>query len=143
MAVAMGRAARWNGGAQRRDAVSTHRSGSAKRTAREVAGGPARGGRKSAGERSQTPADPSVDIGSSDGSKHPAESLPEIGIDDFKKIELRIAKVLTAERVPKKIGCSKSELDLGPLGKRQVIAGIAELCTPESLVGKNVVLCAT
>ena len=78
--------------------------------------------------------------GAATEAKHPAESLPEIGIDDFKKIELRIAKVLTAERVPKKDRLLKVELDLGPIGKRQVIAGIAELCTPESLVGKNVVL---
>jgi methionyl-tRNA synthetase len=69
-----------------------------------------------------------------------SESLPEIAIEDFKKIELRVAKVLSAERVPKKDRLLKVELDLGPLGKRQVVAGIAELTSPESLVGKSVVL---
>lgn len=69
-----------------------------------------------------------------------SESLPEIAIEDFKKIELRVAKVLSAERVPKKDRLLKVELDLGPLGTRQVVAGIAELTSPESLVGKSVVL---
>jgi len=64
----------------------------------------------------------------------------EVSIDDFKKLDLRIAKVLSAERVPKKDRLLKVELDLGPLGKRQVIAGIAELASPESLVGRSVVL---
>jgi len=69
-----------------------------------------------------------------------AEPLAEVTIDDFKKLDLRVAKVLSAERVPKKDRLLKVELDLGPLGKRQVVAGIAELSTPESLVGKSVVL---
>ncbi len=69
-----------------------------------------------------------------------AEPLAEVTIDDFRKLDLRVAKVLSAERVPKKDRLLKVELDLGPLGKRQVVAGIAELSTPESLVGKSVVL---
>ncbi len=69
-----------------------------------------------------------------------AEPLAEVTLDDFKKLDLRVAKVLSADRVPKKDRLLKVELDLGPLGKRQVVAGIAELATPESLVGKSVVL---
>jgi len=53
---------------------------------------------------------------------------------------LRVAKVVSAERVPKKDRLLKVVLDVGPLGTRQVIAGIAALGSPESLVGKNVVL---
>lgn len=67
-------------------------------------------------------------------------AAPEISIDEFKKIDLRVAKVVSAERVPKKDRLLKVVLDVGPLGTRQVIAGIAALGSPESLVGKNVVL---
>jgi methionyl-tRNA synthetase len=63
----------------------------------------------------------------------------EITIDEFKRLDLRIAKVLSAERVPKKDRLFKVELDLGPLGTRQVVAGLAQLCPPEQLVGKVVV----
>jgi methionyl-tRNA synthetase len=71
-----------------------------------------------------------------------AESMPEITIDEFKRLDLRIAKVLSAERVPKKDRLYKVELDLGPLGRRQVVAGLAQLCPPEELVGRVVVFLA-
>ena len=67
------------------------------------------------------------------------ESTPEITIEEFKRLDLRIARVLSAERVPKKDRLFKVELDLGPKGKRQVVAGLAQLCPPEELVGKVVV----
>ena len=69
----------------------------------------------------------------------PPNIAPEISIDDFKRLDLRIAKVLHCERVPKKDRLLKVELDLGPLGKRTVVAGLAELCAPEQLIGRNVV----
>jgi methionyl-tRNA synthetase len=71
----------------------------------------------------------------------PAEAapLPEITIDEFKRLDLRIAKVLAAQKVPKKDRLLQVELDLGPLGKRQVVAGLAQLCPPEQLVGRTVV----
>lgn len=69
----------------------------------------------------------------------PPAALAEISIDDFKRLDLRLARVDSCERVPKKDRLLKVELDLGPLGKRQVVAGIAELVTPEQLVGKTVV----
>ena len=68
--------------------------------------------------------------------------LPEISIDEFKRLDLRIAKVVAAERVPKKDRLFKVELDLGPLGKREVVAGLAQLCAPEELVGRVVVFLA-
>jgi methionyl-tRNA synthetase len=49
-------------------------------------------------------------------------------------------KCCRRKKCPKKDRLLQVELDLGPLGKRQVVAGIAELSTPESLVGKSVVL---
>jgi methionyl-tRNA synthetase len=76
----------------------------------------------------QTPAAPAA----------PAAAAPEITIDEFKKLDLRIAKVLSCEKAPKKDRLLKVELDLGPMGKRQVVAGLAELCTPEEMVGRTV-----
>ena len=58
------------------------------------------------------------------------------------RLDLRIAKVLKAERVPKKDRLFKVELDLGPLGKREVVAGLGQLCPPEELVGRVVVFLA-
>jgi methionyl-tRNA synthetase len=66
---------------------------------------------------------------------------PEITIDDFSKIDLKIARVLTCERVPKsdKLLCLK--LDDG-MGGRQILSGIAEYYKPEDLIGKQVVFIA-
>lgn len=67
------------------------------------------------------------------------EAPVEITIEEFKRLDLRIARVVSAERVPKKDRLFKVELDLGPRGKRVVVAGLAQLCAPEELVGKTVV----
>jgi len=63
-----------------------------------------------------------------------------IDINDFMKVDLRAAKVISAKAVEgsdKLIACS---LDLGPLGTRQVFSGVRPHITPEELVGKMVVL---
>ncbi|MEM2895876.1 MAG: methionine--tRNA ligase [Archaeoglobaceae archaeon] len=62
---------------------------------------------------------------------------PEISIEEFKKIDIRIAKIVKAERIPKSKKLLKLTLDLGN-EKRQVVAGIAENHNPEELVGKLV-----
>ncbi len=64
----------------------------------------------------------------------------QITIDDFAKIELRVAKILVAERIPKADKLLRLEVDLGPLGQRQILSGIAEWYTPESLVGRKIVV---
>ncbi len=69
----------------------------------------------------------------------PAES--RISIDDFMKIDLRIAKVLTAERVPKSKKLMKLSIDLGS-EQRTLVAGIAEAYEPEQLVGRHVAIVA-
>jgi methionyl-tRNA synthetase len=66
----------------------------------------------------------------------------EITIDDFAKIELRAAKVLTAERVPKADKLLKLTLDVGAPEPRTVVSGIAAAYAPEQLVGKTVVYLA-
>ena len=68
----------------------------------------------------------------------PAEPA-RISIDDFMKVELRVAKVLAAERVPKSNKLIKLQVDVG-IEQRQLVAGIADAYEPEALVGRTVVM---
>ena len=69
----------------------------------------------------------------------PADSAPQITIDDFAKVELRVAKVLVCERIPKADKLLRLEVDLG-YEKRQILSGIAEWYTPEDLIGRRIVV---
>ena len=69
------------------------------------------------------------------------EKAEEISIDDFMKVELRVAQVLEAEPVKKADKLLKLQLDLG-YEKRQVVSGIAQYYKPEELVGRKVI-CVT
>jgi len=74
----------------------------------------------------------------------PAEPItlaPEIPIDDFFKVELRAAKVLSVEKVKKAKKLLCLQLDDG-MGGRQVVSGIAQWYTPEDLVGKKIIVVA-
>jgi methionyl-tRNA synthetase len=62
-----------------------------------------------------------------------------ISIDDFMKIELRVARVLAAERVPKSNKLIKMQVDVGT-EQRTVVAGIADTYEPDALVGRTVVV---
>jgi methionyl-tRNA synthetase len=62
-----------------------------------------------------------------------------ITFDDFKKIDLRVARVLSAERVPKSEKLLKLQIAVGT-ERRQVVAGIAQHYTAEDLVGKTVIV---
>ncbi|GGF88083.1 methionine--tRNA ligase [Paenibacillus aceti] len=66
------------------------------------------------------------------------ELKEEIGIDDFAKVELRVAEVLACEPVPKADKLLKLQLDLG-FEQRQVVSGIAKFYKPEELVGRKVI----
>lgn len=70
-----------------------------------------------------------------------ASDKEEISIDEFAKVELRVAQVLAAEPVVKADKLLKLQLDLG-YEKRQVVSGIAKYYTPEQLVGRKVI-CVT
>lgn len=70
-----------------------------------------------------------------------AEAKPEIGIDDFGRVELRVAQVLAAEPVKGADKLLKLQLDLG-YETRQVVSGIAKHYKPEELVGRKVILVA-
>jgi methionyl-tRNA synthetase len=69
----------------------------------------------------------------------PATPTPDarVSIDDFMKLDIRAARVLSAERVPKSRKLMKLEVDLGT-ERRVLVAGIAEAYEPDALVGKVV-----
>lgn len=72
----------------------------------------------------------------------PAAAQPaQITIDDFMKIQLKTAKVLSAERVPKSEKLLKLQVSLGT-ELRQIVAGIGKKYEPDALVGKTIVIVA-
>ena len=66
---------------------------------------------------------------------------PQITIDDFMKVQLKTATVLSAERVPKSEKLIKLHVSLGT-EQRQIVAGIGKKYEPEALVGKTIVIVA-
>jgi methionyl-tRNA synthetase len=70
-----------------------------------------------------------------------AEEPQRITIDDFVKVDLRVAQILVAERVPKADKLLRLEVDLG-YEKRQILAGIAQYYEPEKLIGRKIVIVA-
>ncbi len=71
--------------------------------------------------------------------EEPTDREEEIGIEHFAKVELRCAKILECEPVPKAKKLLKLQVDLG-FERRQVVSGIAKFYKPEELIGKKVVL---
>jgi methionyl-tRNA synthetase len=69
------------------------------------------------------------------------EDAKYITIDDFEKLDLRVAKVLECEKVEGSNKLLKLQLEVGS-EKRQVVSGIAKYYKPEDLIGKSVVLVA-
>lgn len=73
--------------------------------------------------------------------KKPAVELkPEIDYDEFSKVDLRVAKILSAEAVPKSNKLVKLRIDIGE--ERTIVAGIGKDYKPEDLVGKSIVIVA-
>jgi methionyl-tRNA synthetase len=66
-------------------------------------------------------------------------SADRISIEDFMKVELRVAKVLAAERVPKSNKLLKLQVDTGT-DQRTIVAGIAEAYEPDALIGRSIVV---
>lgn len=66
-------------------------------------------------------------------------SKPEISFDEFSKMDIRVGKILKAERVEKSKKLLKFQVDTG-MDTRTVLSGIAEHFTPEEMVGKQVTL---
>ncbi|MDK8192423.1 methionine--tRNA ligase [Paenibacillus sp. UMB7766-LJ446] len=85
-----------------------------------------------------------VDAGGASEAAQPVtapEGTEEIGIDDFAKVELRVAQVIACEPVKKADKLLKLQLDLG-YEQRQVVSGIAKFYSPEDMVGRKVI-CVT
>lgn len=74
-------------------------------------------------------------------AEKPADAKEEISIDDFAKVELRVAQVTACEKHPNADKLLVLQLDLG-YEQRQVVSGIAKYYTPEEMVGKKVILVA-
>ena len=73
----------------------------------------------------------------------PAETLPpeEIVIDDFAKVQLKVGKILTAEKVEGSKKLLHFTVDTGER-VRSIVSGVAKFYTPEEMVGKEVVVVA-
>jgi methionyl-tRNA synthetase len=71
----------------------------------------------------------------------PSAEPQHINIDDFAKVDLRVAQIIVAERVPKAEKLLRLEVDLG-YEKRQILAGIAQYYEPEKLIGRKIVIVA-
>ena len=67
---------------------------------------------------------------------------PEISIDDFSAVDLRVATVVKAEAIPRAKKLLKLEVDLGEPQVRTLVAGIAGTYDPDTLVGKQVIVVA-
>jgi methionyl-tRNA synthetase len=78
---------------------------------------------------------------SGDVAAQPAPLKAEITIDDFVKVDLRIATVLEAEPVPRTDKLMRLTIDIG-VEKRQIVAGIAEHYKAQDLVGRQIVVVA-
>ncbi len=69
------------------------------------------------------------------------EGCAQIGIDDFMGVELRTAKIVACEKLPKAKKLLKLQVDLG-YEQRQVVSGIAKWYAPEDLIGKKIIIVA-
>lgn len=82
----------------------------------------------------------SAEAGGQPDSKQPDSS--KISIDDFSKVEMRVGRVLSAERVKNADKLLHLTVDIGEAAPRSIVAGIAEAYPPEQLAGRKVVIVA-
>ena len=91
-------------------------------------------------EKKEEPAKPAPKV-EKKAEKKPAEqpvNVAVIGVEDFAKLQLKVAKVLEAERVENADKLLKLQVDCGE--KRQIVAGVAAYYKPEDIVGKLIVM---
>ncbi|MGB9797059.1 MAG: methionine--tRNA ligase subunit beta, partial [bacterium] len=69
-------------------------------------------------------------------------STEEISIDEFKKVDLRVGKIISCKLVEGAEKLYQMEVDLGELGKRRTVAAIAQYYAPAELIGKNIIFVA-
>lgn len=68
--------------------------------------------------------------------------IPEIGIEEFEKIQLKVGKVLECKKVENADKLLCSQIDVGEETPRTIVSGIAKFYTPEEMVGKSVIVVA-
>ena len=88
-----------------------------------------------------SPSQPVTSAGEQPAATPPMSAPPQITIEEFMKIQLKTAKVLSAERVPKSEKLLKLQVSVGA-EQRQIVAGIGKRYEPESLIGKTIVIVA-
>ena len=89
----------------------------------------------------ESPPEPESNEPSNETAAPAKTGPPKISIRTFFETELRVARVISAERVPNADRLLKLQVDLGT-EQRQLVAGIAEAYDPESLVGKRIIVVA-
>ena len=72
-------------------------------------------------------------------SEEPKEAVPEITIDDFGKVKLKVGTVVASEKMPGSKKLLKNQIKIGS-ETRQILSGIAPHYTPEEMVGKKVIV---
>jgi methionyl-tRNA synthetase len=85
---------------------------------------------------SASPATPAVQP---DRTKEGITNMDIVTYEEFKKMDLRVAQILEAERVPGATKILKLKIDIGT-EQRQMVAGVAETYAPEDLVGKKLIV---
>ncbi len=65
-------------------------------------------------------------------------ALPQIKIDDFKKIDIRVGEILEANHIEGSQNLLVFQIDFGDFGKRQIVSGIAQFYAPQELIGKKI-----
>lgn len=63
-----------------------------------------------------------------------------ISYEDFSKIDLRVVRILSAERISGSDKLLKLQVNLGEEGNRQIIAGIGKVYNPETLLNKEIII---
>ena len=82
------------------------------------------------------------DLARENAGAAPKPEVPLIGIDDFAKLDIRVARVLSCEKVEGSDKLLRFQLDVGELGTRQVFSGIQQFHRPEELQGQLVIYLA-
>ena len=71
----------------------------------------------------------------------PKPAKPEISYEDFARMDIRVATILEAEKIPKTTKLMKLKVDTG-LDQRTLVAGISEYFEPEQVIGKKICILA-
>ncbi len=69
---------------------------------------------------------------------NPLDSMPQITIKDFQKIDIRVGEILEANRIEGSEKLLVFQIDFGDFGRRQIVSGIAQFYAPNELIGKKI-----